>query len=419
MKIKQKKSTVEQVLSLPKAKAFPPPKPSFLIATAIRVASAFELKKTSFSWTKENAEVLKKQPCFILMNHSSFIDLKMASKILYPKKFNIICTADGFVGKKWLMKSIGCIPTKKFVSDFALIKDINKALAMGNHVLMYPEASYSFDGTQTMLPKRMGALLKMLGVPVVTIITKGAFSHDPLYNGLQPRKVKTSAHVKCLFTKEQTQELSIEALSEGLERDFTFDGFKWQQENKIKISEPFRADGLHRVLYKCPHCKTEGQTEGKGIYLTCHACGKKYLLDEYGYMVAIDGDTEFSHIPDWTKWQRACVKQEILDGKYFLDTQVDIGVQVDYKAIYMIGGGRLIHNENGFVLQSDDEKLKYEQPPLFSYSVYSDYYWYEIADVICIGDKDRLYYCFPKQKGVVTKTRFAVEELYKIKKGNK
>jgi hypothetical protein len=36
--------------------------------------------------------------------------------------------------------------------------------------------------------------------------------------------------------------------------------------------------------------------------------------------------------------------------------------------------------------------------------------------VICIGNKDALYYCFPKDGTSVAKTRMATEELYKMKK---
>jgi hypothetical protein len=37
--------------------------------------------------------------------------------------------------------------------------------------------------------------------------------------------------------------------------------------------------------------------------------------------------------------------------------------------------------------------------------------------MICIGNHDALYYCFPKGAGdVVAKTRLAAEELYKLKK---
>ena len=87
---------------------------------------------------------------------------------------------------------------------------------------------------------------------------------------------------------------------------------------------------------------------------------------------------------------------------------------VDTKAIYMVGEGRLIHDKNGFTLTGCDGKLNYNQPPQCSYSLYSDYFWYEIGDVICIGNKDCLYYCFPEKEGVVAKTRMATEELYKM-----
>ena len=53
------------------------------------------------------------------------------------------------------------------------------------------------------------------------------------------------------------------------------------------------------------------------------------------------------------------------------------------------------------------------------YGLYADYYWYEIADTICIGDNQRLYYCFPKGRPIVAKTRLAAEELYKFCKARR
>ena len=63
--------------------------------------------------------------------------------------------------------------------------------------------------------------------------------------------------------------------------------------------------------------------------------------------------------------------------------------------------------------------LDYTQSPRSSYGLYADYYWYEIADTICIGDQRRLYYCFPKGQTPVAKTRLAAEELYKLSKVRK
>ena len=132
-----------------------------------------------------------KGPYFILMNHSSFIDLEIAYRIFFPKPFNIICTSDGFVGKSLLMRLLGCIPTNKFVTDVSLIGDILYTVKNNNcSVLMYPEASYSFDGTATPLPQKLGVLIKKLGIPVVTVMTDGAFLRDPLYNGLQNERLR-------------------------------------------------------------------------------------------------------------------------------------------------------------------------------------------------------------------------------------
>ena len=39
--------------------------------------------------------------------------------------------------------------------------------------------------------------------------------------------------------------------------------------------------------------------------------------------------------------------------------------------------------------------------------------------MICIGDNDRLYYCFPKEGDVVAKSRLAVEEMYKLYKAGR
>ena len=419
MKIAVKHAPLEKVLARKRPAHKKPLRPNMLLALVIRVLAIFDLWPTNFTYTWEGREKLgKKEPCLILMNHSSFIDLKIVSRIFFPQRYGIVCTSDGFVGfgMELLMRLIGCIPTRKFVTDVSLIKDMEYLLKKKKcSVLMYPEASYSFDGTATPLPRKMGVLLKKLGVPVVTVITEGAFARDPLYNCLQKRKVNVSAKVKVLATAEELKTMTVAQLDALLDEAFGFDNFRWQQENKIKIDEPFRADGLNRILYKCPHCNAEGKTEGKGVTLTCHNCGKVYSLTEYGALEA--EEPAFTHVPDWYAWERDQVRKELEEGTYRLDVPVDIGLMVDYSAIYMVGSGQLVHDCEGFHLTGCDGKLEYTQGALSCYGLYADYYWYEIGDMICIGNNDVLYYCFPRNSGdVVAKTRLAAEELYKLKK---
>ena len=418
MKIKTVKADYGKVIDIKRPKHRRPMRPLFILMLVIRVLAFFELIKVGFTFTKKRMDEAGKGPYLILMNHSSFIDLKIASRIFFPKKYCIVCTSDGFVGKEWLMRLLGCIPTQKFVTDVSLIMDMIYAVKKKNtSILMYPEASYSFDGCATPLPRKLGTLIKKLGVPVVTVITDGAFLYDPLYNGLRKRKVKVSAEVKCLLTVDEIKEKSVAEIDAMLDNEFSFDNFANQRDKKIAVTEDFRAEGLERILYKCPACKTENNMVGSGVSLTCKECGKEYFMDEFGQMNAKDSNTEFPHIPDWYKWERECVKEELKNGTYKLDCDVEIGIMTDFKAIYMVGDGHLTHDENGFTLTGCDGQLTYRQSPLANYGLYADYYWYEIGDVICIGDKKRLYYCFPKNSENVAKARIAAEELYIIKKG--
>ena len=412
MKIKTVASTYAEVMARTPRKLKAPKKPNILFRTLVRIASLPDLWKAR---VKVRGKIDKKGgPYFILMNHSSFIDLEIASKLLYPMPYNIVTTLDGVVGKRWLMNEIGCMTTRKFVSDIRLIHEIEKALQRKTSVLMYPEAGYSLDGTSTTLPHHLGMLLKKLDVPVVFIEAKGAFLRDPLYNCLQVRDVAVSADMRILFTKEEVRELSAEALECGIEEAFSFDYFKWQKENGVVIDEPFRADGLERILYRCPKCGREGMMEGHGTTLTCHACKKTYTMTELGELVADDGETEFSHIPDWYAWERECVRRELLDGTYALDTPVQIAMMIDDTALYTVGEGRLTHTLDGFHLSGCDGELQYHHKPLASYSLNSDYYWYEMGDVIGIGNMQTLYYCFPPKEVSVAKARLATEELFKL-----
>ena len=207
VKIRTKKLPYEQVMALPRPRHMNPMRPNLFFRALIRVLSAPTLLKIGYTVHRERMELIGDQPCFILMNHSSFTDLKLAYGIFFPKPLCIVSTGDSYVGKRWLMPLIGCIPTQKFVSDLTLIRDMKYALTQKKcNVLMFPEAGYSLDGRRTMLPRGLGAVLKRFKVPVVTVTTWGAFARDPLYNCLQIRKVKVSADVKCLLTPEEIEE---------------------------------------------------------------------------------------------------------------------------------------------------------------------------------------------------------------------
>ena len=422
MKIKIIEKDYDKVMSLAREKHKRPKKPNMFFRTLMKVVSLPDMKKTGFKCERVGMGRLGKgEPALYIMNHSSFVDLEIIATVMYPRPFNIITTSDAFVGKNALLRMIGCIPTKKFVHDPTLIRDIIYAVRkLNSNVVLFPEAGYSFDGTSTTLPETLGWFVKMLGVPLVMIESFGAFLREPLYNNLQKRKVSVSAREEFLLSKTEIENMSAESINELIHKKFSFNSFAWQKQNKLRIDEPYRADGLERVLYKCPVCKTEGRMLGKGVTISCLECGKTHVLTEYGELESTDGEPSFSNIPDWYSWERECVRDEIINGTYGFDVPVDILMSIDTKRVYRVGEGRLSHSKDGFHLTGCGGRLDYEQKPLASYSINADFNWYEIGDVIGIGNLEALYYCFPKKEGgIVAKARLAAEELFKIQNAEK
>ncbi|MBQ7365252.1 MAG: 1-acyl-sn-glycerol-3-phosphate acyltransferase, partial [Clostridia bacterium] len=113
MKVKMKSKSSEEVMAIETPKHQKPPKPWFLLRTLVRVLSQFDMWRTRFRYKWVDKENCPEGPYLILMNHSSFLDLKIASRILYPMPYHIVSTSDSLIGKEWLMRHIGCIPTEK------------------------------------------------------------------------------------------------------------------------------------------------------------------------------------------------------------------------------------------------------------------------------------------------------------------
>ena len=418
MKIKILDKSYDEVMAIKPPEHHKPKKTNIFWQTLTKVISQPALISSHFTHSEVGMERLgKNEPALILMNHAGFIDFEIAYSMLYPRKFNTVAAFETFMGLDWLMRSIGCFSTRKYIADLMLIRDIKHCLTENkSSVLMYPEAVYTLDGTCVTLPSTLPKFVKMLGAPLCILKTHGAYLHVPAYGYVEKRDVPIHAELHYVLSPEEINEMSVEQIKEVLDREFSFDDFRWQKENHIVIDEPHRAHGLHRILYKCPHCKKEGKMQSSGINLVCEACGKTWELTELGYLKATEGETYFDHVPDWYKWERECVRQEVLDGKYGFDVPCDIMMVVDSKALYRVGSGRLSHNmEDGFHLTGCDGKIDYRQSSKSMYTCEATPYWYEIDDVIGMGNSQALYFAFPTEhREVVGKVKLAVEEIFKI-----
>jgi hypothetical protein len=359
-----------------------------------------------------------KPPYVLLCNHNAFLDFKVATMAMFPHRANYIVAIDGFIGREKLLRDVGCICKRKFTNDVTVVRHLREVIDNGDIAVIYPEARYSLCGTTAVLPASLGKLCRLLKVPVVTLICHGHHVNSPFWN-LHERGVKpTEAEMSLLFTPEELSETPVDELNRRIVAAFQYDDFAWQKEKGIRTPYRGRAEGLHKVLYQCPACGTEYKMTSEGIQLRCGACGKTWTMSELGELSAGQGETEFSHIPDWYEWERENVRREVEAGTYSSGV---LPVRVDSlpnaKRFIPLGEGTLVHDMHGFTVRGTTpegepfEMLK-SVPSLYSCHIEYEYLG-KYGDCVDLNTLDDTWYIYPHNCDFsVTKMALATEELY-------
>ena len=396
---------------------YPIRQPLFL-TWLIWVLSKFAMMGKKYKIEKINMEGLK-PPYMVLSNHMYFIDFELAAMVTFPHRVNNVVNLDGYFRRPWLMELIGAIGTRKFTSDTHLVKSIYNVLRRGDILCMYPEARYSPCGITSYLPESLGMLVKRSKVPIVTIVHHGNHLHSPFWNFRKKRKVPLHTTATKILTPEDIEKMSVAEINACLKKALTYDEYQYQKDNGILIKEPYRAEGLHKILYQCPHCMAESKMESKGSEIFCTECNKRWTLNEDGSLSALDGETEFERVPDWFLWEREQVKKEIESGNYSFSDDVDVYSQPRCWKFEHLGLAKLSHDpEQGFLLEGEYNGAPYRinRVPLQNNSLHIEYDWCYVKpyDCIDVSTENDSFYCYPKKKNVVTKLAFATEILYEI-----
>lgn len=433
-----------------------PPKQNLLMTPLFWLYAWVNTLGTHLRITKRNMYGLK-PPYIVLGTHHSWTDFYVTPLALFPHRANYVSELEGFEAfGEWLYRQFGCLGTRKFVNDLALVRNIRRVLNRRGILVIYPEARYANVGTSSNLPDSVAKMLKSCSVPVVGIQMHGNYLQSPIWNTKKRRGVRLEAELAQIITAEEIKTLSLEQIKERVSTYLTYDEYRYQEETGMQIADKFRAEGLHQVLYRCPHCNQDFTMRSAGATLFCESCGVKYELSTNGKLRLItNGNSNFSdadfdalgspkaiftHVPDWYEWERAQVHADIDAGTYRLDTHVDVEALPNAVNFISHGVGHLVHDQNGFSLEftdfadpepslplSSSSRIKADVTrtvdrtlrfsPASMFSVHTEYDYRGRGQCITLSTLDNTYFLFPREEGFnATKIQFATEYMYFLAK---
>lgn len=389
-----------------------PPKQNLFFMPLIWAACWLVTRSGRLRIHKENMKGLK-PPYLVLGTHHAFMDFYVTPLALFPHRANYVSELEGFEAYgEWLYRQAGCLGTRKFVNDINLVKNIQRVMERKGILVLYPEARYANVGTSSKLPDSVGKLVKLLGVPLVTINMRGNYLQSPIWNLKKRKGVRQDATLTQVLSAEQVKETPVDEINALIEKYLTYDEYEYQSENNMRIAYKDRCKGLELPLYQCRECSAEFVMVGQGALLRCGSCKAIWEMDELGRL--IKGDRQY-HIPDWYEWERSQVMKQIQDGNYHLNCKVRIEALPNARNFIPCGQGALVHKKEGFYLTFKEYGETEEKTMFFSsrslFSIHTEYdYRSKYGQCITLSTTTNTYFVYPLEDGFnATKIQFATE----------
>ena len=388
---------------------------TWLICGTMKLLNRGKVKKT----TK-----LPKPPYLLLCTHASMMDFYMLVSALKPRMPYWVSTVEEFIDKDFLFRRLGVVAKRKFSNDpknAMLMMDVLKNRK--KIFIIFPEARYSFVGIDERIDNSLGRFAKMANVPIVYAQGHGDYLYDPQWGDHKTRKVHPiTLEIGTLVDRYDIETMSAEEIQQKLYDTFSNNEEEWQRKNNIKITYKNRAVGLHRILYKCPHCGTEFEMTSSGHTLKCNHCGIEYDYLEDGHLKCLNGETKFDYPSKWYRWEKEEVKKEVESGKYHFEDEVRVeklvGVGVGF--VPQEGKYTLTHSiENGFEIKGVDNDFEYHRSSLQSFAVHVEYNYHGRGACLDLATSKDTWFVYPLNKPLyLTKIHFAVECIYDHLKAN-
>ncbi len=383
----------------------PPIKQKWYLMPLLWAGSWIMTRQFKLKINKKNMAGIK-PPFLVIATHQGFSDYYIAPLALFPHRANYVSDMEGFAAfGEWLYRAIGCIGKRRYVSDTMVVKNIKRALDSGQSVVIYPESRHSNVGTTAYVPPNMGKLVKMMKVPLVMLTAHGSYLANPFWDEEHTRKVPMEASLSCVYTAEEVKSISEQEIQQTIEEMLQYDEYRWQQEQGILITEPKRAEGLHKALYQCRKCGRQFRMESAAAKLLCRGCGAEWELTAEGFL---ENDLEKIHIPDWYEWQRNEVIKEIENGEYSGEFNVCVEALPNSKGFIDLGYAKLSHKPEGFYLKLENEQLFFDHRS--RESVQTEYNYRGKGAGIVLSTRDCCYYIYSDDEDFnPTRLQFAGE----------
>lgn len=377
---------------------------SFFYGLIISLTSLFMRFRVRYNVINRDAIKDLDDSYLVLANHHAWFDFLGIHHLNKNRRYAMVMNNYYFnlpIIGKWFRRA-GCIPKKLFTPDVQCILDIMKAKEAGFPIAMFPEARLSTDGGRSLLNTGVVPLIKKLNIPLVLVQLRRGYFIKPKW-----RKHRLTGRydieVMRVVKPEELAQMSDKEILAVVEDNLYFNEF---ERTKVGLYlSPKKAQGLEKILYRCPHCGGMFTNISKGNKIICTNCHKEYEIGtDYQF---VNGD--YKNLYEYYQAIKELELKEI-DNVYFL-IECSVKIFTDGKTKPRIDKGtfRFTNKKVSYksIITNDYFEYRIDQLEGIAYSVNEEFEFYH---------KGELYYFYPNKVDRAICTRIAlIFELMKEK----
>jgi 1-acyl-sn-glycerol-3-phosphate acyltransferase len=243
-----------------------------------------------------------KEPYVMLGNHTFMFDVVHVPIPLKVTPF-IVANQNLFTKQplKFILKEIAhAIPKSKGASDLRTAKELITAVKKNYPILIFPEGDTTFNGETNYIEESTMKLIKKLKVDVVACKIQGGYLSKPRWARSVRKNRRIKITYKRIIKKEDLQNMSLEEISEIVNKELYNNDYEYQKEVMIPHPGKNKAQGIENVLYKCPECDENMSIVSNGDHIECTACKTVGKINDYGFIEGF----RFDNIVQWDRYQK-------------------------------------------------------------------------------------------------------------------
>lgn len=304
-----------------------------------------------------------KGPYLIVANHSHLLDPFFIGALIRKPVFQM--ASNEFFRKplvRRFMWAMGAFPRKKGFVDFKSIKYAINIVKKGYPLVIYPEGGRNWDGETLPILKSTAKLVKLLNVPLVTVVSRGNYLAYPRWADRRRKSPITIYYSKPVqFDRKTPDEEIIDYIQKGI-----YNNDNYTKVEYIKGKDP--AVGLPRLLWRCPECRTiDALREIDSRHIKCMHCGKTWEVNLNCFMRECDKD-EWKAVKEFS--DRMFKEEEIVpievdeklplnEGEkiYLKSKKVSLYHEPYYPKLEKVSDGTLFLTSRRLIFLEDDGKV--------------------------------------------------------------